>query len=60
MCCRRTRRRRTGRLVDVSEEFASSPVFFAAMAISAEMVMGELAGRFEAPLYGMFAVQDKR
>ena len=47
-----------GALVDVSEEFGS-PVIFRRDGYFADMVMGELAGRFEAPIYGMFEIQDK-
>jgi hypothetical protein len=47
-----------GALVDVSEE-NGSPVIFRRDGYFADMVMGELAGRFEAPIYGMFEIQDK-
>ena len=47
-----------GALVDVSEEIGS-PLIFRRDGYFADMVMGELAGRFEAPIYGMFTIQDK-
>ena len=47
-----------GSLVDVSEEMGS-PMIFRRDGYFADMVMGELAGRFEAPIYGMFEIQDK-
>jgi len=47
-----------GALVDVSEEMGS-PVIFRRDGYFADMVMGELAGRYEAPIYGMFEIQDK-
>ena len=46
-----------GDVVEVSEERASFPVF-RHNGRAAEMVTAELAGSFEAPLYGMIAVQD--
>lgn len=46
-----------GDVVDVSEERASFPVF-RHNGRAAEMVMAELAGTYEAPLYGMIAVQE--
>jgi multidrug efflux pump subunit AcrB len=46
-----------GDVVDVSEERASFPVF-RHNGRAAEMVMAELAGTYEAPLYGMLAVQE--
>ena len=45
-----------GDVVRVSEERASHPIF-RHNGRPAEMVMAELAGDFEAPLYGMLAVQ---
>ncbi|MGV6811299.1 MAG: efflux RND transporter permease subunit [Brevirhabdus sp.] len=47
-----------GDVVTVDEETASYPIF-RHNGRFAEMVMGELAGQFEAPLYGMLAVADK-
>lgn len=47
-----------GELVDVREE-AGSPTIFRRDGHFADMVMGELAGRFEAPIYGMFEIQDR-
>jgi len=47
-----------GAVVDVSEE-SGSPMIFRRDGYFADMVMGELAGRFEAPIYGMFEIQDK-
>jgi multidrug efflux pump subunit AcrB len=55
--CRATGDCRTGRRGDVSEERASFPVF-RHNGRAAEMVMAELAGTYEAPLYGMIAVQE--
>ncbi|TVQ38995.1 MAG: efflux RND transporter permease subunit [Geminicoccaceae bacterium] len=46
-----------GDLLDVTVERASFPVF-RKNGIALEMVTAELAGRFEAPIYGMLAVQD--
>ena len=47
-----------GALVNVSEE-QGSPVVFRRDGHFTDMVMGELAGRYEAPIYGMFDVQDR-
>ncbi len=47
-----------GDVVQVSEEAASFPVF-RHNGRNAEMVTAELAGDFEAPLYGMLAVADE-
>ena len=46
-----------GDVVTLKEEKASYPIF-RHNGRYAEMVTGELAGAFEAPLYGMLAVQD--
>ncbi|HHW32721.1 MAG TPA: efflux RND transporter permease subunit [Paracoccus solventivorans] len=46
-----------GDVVEVVEERASLPIF-RRNGRAAEMVTAELAGEFEAPLYGMLAVQD--
>ena len=46
-----------GDVVEVVEERASLPIF-RRNGRAAEMVTAELAGDFEAPLYGMLAVQD--
>jgi multidrug efflux pump subunit AcrB len=46
-----------GDVVQISEEAASFPIF-RHNGRAAEMVTGELAGAFEAPLYGMLAVAD--
>ncbi|MBT2130447.1 efflux RND transporter permease subunit [Aliiroseovarius lamellibrachiae] len=46
-----------GDVITVSEERASYPIF-RHNGRSAEMVQAELAGAFEAPLYGMLAVAD--
>jgi multidrug efflux pump subunit AcrB len=46
-----------GDLVQVVEERASPPVF-RRNGRAAEMVMAELAGAYEAPIYGMLAVRD--
>ncbi len=46
-----------GDVVRVAEERASYPIF-RRNGHPAEMVMAELAGAFEAPIYGMLAVQD--
>ncbi|MCL7465829.1 efflux RND transporter permease subunit [Phaeovulum sp. NW3] len=46
-----------GDVVTVTEERASFPIF-RHNGREAEMVQGELAGDFEAPLYGMIAVSD--
>jgi multidrug efflux pump subunit AcrB len=47
-----------GDVVTVEEEAASFPIF-RHNGRDAEMVTGELAGAFEAPLYGMLAVADQ-
>jgi len=47
-----------GEVVTMSEETASSPLFRRDGRF-AEMVMAEMAGRFEAPVYGMIEVQKK-
>ncbi len=47
-----------GDVVRIVEERASYPIF-RHNGRYAEMVMGEMAGRFEAPLYGMLAVADE-
>ena len=47
-----------GDVVTVSYEPASPPLFRRDGRF-AEMVTGELAGRYEAPIYGMFAVNDR-
>ncbi|MGE5504249.1 MAG: efflux RND transporter permease subunit [Actinomycetota bacterium] len=47
-----------GDVVKVSYEPASPPLF-RRDGRAAEMVTAELAGRFEAPIYGMFAVEDR-
>ena len=47
-----------GAVVDAHEE-AGSPTIFRRDGHFADMVMGELAGRFEAPIYGMFEIQDR-
>jgi len=46
-----------GDVVKIVEERASYPIF-RHNGRYAEMVMGEMAGQFEAPLYGMIAVAD--
>ncbi|WP_420433199.1 efflux RND transporter permease subunit [Hyphobacterium sp.] len=46
-----------GDVVTVSEEIGSYPIF-RRNGRHAEMIMGELAGEFEAPIYGMMAVAD--
>lgn len=46
-----------GDVVSISNEHASFPIF-RHNGRFAEMVMGEMAGQFEAPLYGMLAVAD--
>lgn len=46
-----------GDVVTVQEERASYPIF-RRNGLASEMVTGELAGEFEAPLYGMMAVAD--
>ncbi|KAA0679792.1 efflux RND transporter permease subunit [Roseomonas genomospecies 6] len=47
-----------GDLVTMTREPASHPLF-RRNGRFAEMVMADLAGRFEAPVYGMMAVQDR-
>ena len=47
-----------GDLVTMTREPASHPLF-RRNGRFAEMVMADLAGRFEAPVYGMLAVQDR-
>jgi len=47
-----------GDVVEIREERASYPIF-RHNGRAAEMVMAELAGDFEAPLYGMIAVAEK-
>lgn len=47
-----------GELVEVREE-VGSPTIFRRDGHFADMVMGELAGRYEAPIYGMFEIQDR-
>ncbi|MBN2906596.1 MAG: efflux RND transporter permease subunit [Rhodobacteraceae bacterium] len=47
-----------GDVVQLSQERASFPVF-RHNGRYAEMVTGEMAGEFEAPLYGMLAVRDR-
>ena len=47
-----------GDVVDIREEHASYPIF-RHNGRATEMVMGELAGTFEAPLYGMLAVAEQ-
>ena len=46
-----------GDVIRISEEAASYPIF-RHNGRAAEMVMGELAGAYEAPVYGMLAVAD--
>ena len=46
-----------GDVVSITRERASYPIF-RHNGRPAEMVLGELAGAFEAPVYGMFAVAD--
>jgi multidrug efflux pump subunit AcrB len=46
-----------GELVHVTRE-AGSPVMYRRDGHFADMVTGELAGTYEAPIYGMFAVDD--
>jgi len=46
-----------GDVVSVSEEVGSYPIF-RRNGRFAEMVMAEMAGEFEAPIYGMIAVQE--
>ncbi|HFA59101.1 MAG TPA: efflux RND transporter permease subunit, partial [Rhodospirillales bacterium] len=52
-----TRNVELGDVVTVERERASLPLF-RKDAVFAEMVMGELAGRYEAPIYGMLEVAD--
>ncbi|TRD15888.1 efflux RND transporter permease subunit [Palleronia caenipelagi] len=47
-----------GDVIQIEEEQASPPIF-RHNGRDAEMVMAELAGEFEAPLYGMLAVADQ-
>jgi len=47
-----------GDVIEVTEETASHPIF-RHNGRAAEMVMAELAGSYEAPLYGMLAVQEE-
>jgi multidrug efflux pump subunit AcrB len=47
-----------GELVDLREE-AGSLTIFRRDGHFADMVLGELAGRFEAPIYGMFEIEDR-
>jgi len=47
-----------GDVVKVTRELSSYPIFRRDGRF-AEMITGELAGRFEAPIYGMFAVEDQ-
>ncbi len=47
-----------GELVDLHEE-AGSLTIFRRDGHFADMVLGELAGRFEAPIYGMFEIEDR-
>ncbi|MDK3017215.1 efflux RND transporter permease subunit [Pseudodonghicola flavimaris] len=47
-----------GDVIDLREEKVSYPIF-RHNGRTAEMVQGELAGQFEAPLYGMIAVADR-
>jgi len=47
-----------GDVVTISQEHASFPIF-RHNGRFAEMVMGEMAGQFEAPLYGMLAVAEE-
>ncbi len=47
-----------GDVIEVREETASHPIF-RHNGRAAEMVMAELAGSYEAPLYGMLAVQEE-
>ena len=46
-----------GDVISIKKEPASFPIF-RHNGRAAEMVMGDLAGKFEAPLYGMMAVAD--
>ncbi|MAP96132.1 MAG: multidrug transporter AcrB [Ponticaulis sp.] len=47
-----------GSVVNVTEETGSYQIF-RRDGYFTDMVMGELAGRFEAPIYGMFEIQDR-
>ncbi len=47
-----------GDVVKATRELGSYPIFRRDGRF-AEMITGELAGRFEAPIYGMFAVEDQ-
>lgn len=47
-----------GALVEVTEE-DGSPLIFRRDGHFTDMVMGELAGRYEAPIYGMLEIQDR-
>lgn len=47
-----------GQLVELREE-AGSLTIFRRDGYFADMVLGELAGRFEAPIYGMFEIEDR-
>jgi len=47
-----------GDVVTVTREKASLPIF-RKDAVATEMVMGELAGEYEAPIYGMLEVMDR-
>ena len=47
-----------GQLVELREE-AGSLTIFRRDGHFADMVLGELAGRFEAPIYGMFEIEDR-
>ncbi|MDE2578373.1 MAG: efflux RND transporter permease subunit [Hyphomicrobiales bacterium] len=47
-----------GDVVTVTKELGSYPIF-RHNGRYAEMVTGEVAGRFESPIYGMFAVEDE-
>lgn len=47
-----------GALVNVSQE-PGSAIVFRRNGHFTDMVMGELAGRFEAPIYGMFEIEDR-
>ncbi len=47
-----------GALVNVSEDLGS-PLIFRRDGYFTDMVMGELAGRYEAPIYGMFEIEEQ-
>lgn len=47
-----------GELVNVEQDIGSHMIFRRDGRF-ADMVMGELAGRYEAPIYGMFEIQDR-